>query len=68
MIKTSRADELIEYIEIKASDAYYPIEDDEDYKFLCSLVEDAGYAGDEFISKVEFLGAYHRLRDKINNW
>ena len=68
MMKTNRADELIEYIEIKASDNYYPIEDDEDYKLICSMVEDAGYNGDEFINKKEFLEAFHNLRDKINNW
>lgn len=68
MIKTNKADEMIEYIEIKANDNYYPIEDNEDYKLLCSMVENAGYNGEEFVDKREFLEAYHRLRNEINNW
>lgn len=68
MIKTTRADELIEYMEIKASDNYYPIENDDDYISICAMIEDAGYNGDEFINKRDFLEAFHRLRNKINNW
>ena len=67
-IKTDRADELIEYIEIKASDAYYPIEDNEDYKMICEMVEDAGYSGQEFVDGVEFITAFRRIKKEIENW
>lgn len=67
-IKTNRADELIEYIEIKASDAYYPIEDNDDYKMICEMVEEAGYSGQGFIDGIEFIEAYRRIKEEINNW
>lgn len=67
-IKTNKADELIEYIEIKASDAYYPIEDNEDYKMICEMVEDAGYNGQEFIDEIEFITAFRRIKKEIENW
>lgn len=68
MLKTNKADEMIESLEIKASDNYYSIEDNEDYKFMCDLVENAGYNGEEFVNKNDFFEAYKRVREEINNW
>ena len=53
-MKIKKADEILEKLEIMAEDNYYPIEENEDYKVFCYLIEKKNYDEEINDSDVKF--------------
>lgn len=53
-MKIKEADAILEKLEIMAEDNYYPIEENEDYKVFCYLIEKKDYDEEIDDSDVKF--------------
>ena len=68
MINVNKADKMIEELELLAEDNYYPLESNDKYDKIVDIVETAGFNGESFVDKDEFLPLYISLKKAINNW
>ena len=66
MIRIENADRMIEALEIMASDNYYPIESDENYIYLCNMIDSSKNIN--YVDRQEFMEYYRNLKRDISNF